>query len=265
MKPPHVRLAVLGFVALLAGSCGGADPAPDTGASPDEAVGPELTGELLVSAAASLTDVFAELGAAFAAEHPEVEVVFNLGSSSGLATQLVEGAPSDVFAAADMQPMEVVAAAGLVDDPAVFATNRLEIVVEPGNPLGITGLADLARDDVILVLAGEEVPAGRYAAEVLDAAGVRADPASLELDVRAVLGKVATGEADVGIVYHSDVVAGGERVEGVAIPAEANVVAEYPIAVLETSQVPELSAAFVEVVEGPEGRQALRAGGFGPA
>lgn len=244
------RRLVWSLLAALALGCGGPN---DTAAS---------DAELLVSAAASLTDVFEELGATFAAEQQAREPVFNLAGSQALTAQLLEGAPSDVFASADPEQMDLLVAEGLAGQPVLFATNVLEIVVEPGNPLGIDGLADLARDELVVVLAGEQVPAGRYAAEVLEAADVEVAPASLELDVRAVLTKVAAGEADVGIVYRSDVVASDGTVEGVPIPAEDNVVAEYHIAVLDAAEHPRAAAAFVDLVRGPEGERALSAAGF---
>ena len=115
-------------------------------------------------------------------------------------------------------------------DPVVFATNLLEIIVEPGNPLGITGVADLENDDLITVVCAPEVPCGKYAQQIFDAAGVTVTPDSLEENVRAVVTKVTAGEADAGIVYETDVTAAGDRGEGVEIPADINVVAEYPIA-----------------------------------
>lgn len=255
---------MLALLLLAAGGCGTSDPGAPAGRAPNAATGTELAGELLVATTASLTDVFEQLGEAFSDEHPDVEVVLNVASSSALVAQLLAGAPGDVFASADTAQMQRVVDAGLARDPEVLATNELAIVVEPGNPLDVTELEDLARDDLVLVLAGEEVPVGRYAAQVLAAADVEVTPASLELDVRAVLGKVAAGEADAGLVYRSDVVAGGDRVEGVGVPAGDNVVAEYPVAVLGDAGDPALAEAFVAFVQGPHGDRALFDAGFTP-
>ncbi|MDQ3974378.1 MAG: molybdate ABC transporter substrate-binding protein, partial [Actinomycetota bacterium] len=162
--------------------------------------------------------------------------------------------------------MQQVAEAGLVAGrPRPFADNRLVIAVEPGNPLGIRGLADLADPQVTVVLAAEEVPAGAYARQALAAAGVRATPSSLETDVRAVLGRVALGEADAGIVYVSDVVAARGRVEAVAIPPEHNVVVSYPIAVLAPAPNPDGAQAFVDFVLSPAGQAVLARFGFSPS
>jgi molybdate transport system substrate-binding protein len=223
----------------------------------------ELSGELVVFAAASLTDAFSELAEAFTAEHPDVRVVFNFAGSQVLASQIAEGAPADVFASADVVQMDVVAdAASTTAEPVVFTSNLLEIAVEPGNPHGVSALADLEAPDLIVVLPAEAVPAGRYAREALDAAGVALTPASLEQDVRAALAKVELGEADAALVYASDVAAADGRVDGVAIPAEHNVPASYPIAALADASNPRAAAAFVDFVLGAQGQDILAAYGF---
>jgi molybdate transport system substrate-binding protein len=258
-------LAALVLGALL-GGCGDAEPAPqapahDAGAGPSEAVG---GGEVVVFAAASLTDAFAAVSEALAERHPELTVLYNLAGSQQLAGQLVEGAPADVFASANQRQMDVVGDAGLLaGEPAPFIANELAVAVEPGNPLGIQGLADLGRPGVTLVLAAPEVPAGQYAREALAAAGVQARPASLEQDVRAVLQRVALGEADAGIVYRSDLAAEAD-VEGVEIPGEQNVVATYPIAALSAAPNPDGAQVFIEFVRSDEGQAILAEHGFTP-
>jgi molybdate transport system substrate-binding protein len=241
-------------VAVLAAACG-SDGDPDASG--------DVSGQLIVFAAASLTDAFDELGEAFVDANPDVEVVVNYAGSQTLASQIGEGAPSDVFASANTTQMDVVADAGnLVGDPEIFAANRLEIAVEPGNPLAIGGLTDLADPDLVLVLPAEEVPAGQYARQALDAAGVEVTPSSLEQDVRAALSKVALGEADASIVYASDIVASDGRADGVAIPAEQNVPASYPIAVLADAPNPVAAEAFVAFVTSDAGQQILTTNGF---
>ena len=217
--------------------------------------------QLIVFAAASLTDAFETLGDAYTQRHPGVEVMFNFASSSQLAGQVREGAPADVFASADERQMAAVA--DLVNgEPRTFARNRLEIAVEKGNPLGIRGLADLANPDLKLVLAGETVPAGRYAAQALQKAGVQVTPVSREVDVRAVLAKVALGEADTGIVYATDIVVGSGSVDGVEIPDAQNVTAIYPIAVLADAPNPDAAQEFVDFVLSPQGQDILAQHGF---
>ncbi len=187
----------------------------------------------------------------------------NFGGSAALATQITQGAPADVFASADQPNMQKVVAAGYVSAAAVFATNRLQVVVGHGNPKGIHSLADLARPGLVLVLCAPAVPCGAYGAQALSKAGVTVHPASQEQDVKAVVTKVHLGEADAGIVYRTDVRAAGSGVEGVDIPAEQNVTAAYPIAVLKGA-VP-AAGGFVDFVRSPQGQRILAGFGFGPA
>ena len=212
-----------------------------------------------VFAAASLTDAFGAVETAFEAVNPDVDVVLNLAASSALATQIVEGAPADVFASADETNMDRIA--DLLDEPAtVFATNRLQIVTEPGNPLGIASLDDLGDPSILFVTSAPEVPIGRYTAEVLTRAGVNLRPVSYEESVKGILTKVRTGEADAGIVYSTDVTAAGSSVTGVDIVDEYNVIARYPIARLTIS---EAAATFVDFVLSADGRSILDEFGFG--
>lgn len=266
-------VAVLTVVAAVATGCapgGASDGAGGAGAGgantggADTGGGAEVAGELLVFAAASLTDASEELRAAFVAMNPDVEVVFNHAGSQTLASQLETGAPADVFASADATQMERVAATrGLASDAETFATNALAIAVEAGNPAGIRSLDDLAAPDLLVVLPADEVPAGRYARQALDAAGVEVTPVSLEQDVRAALAKVELGEADAAIVYASDLAA-SVRADAVALPDEANVAAGYPIAVLADGPNRPAAEAYVAFVRSPEGQAILASHGFGP-
>jgi molybdate transport system substrate-binding protein len=234
-------LSILLVAGLVLSGCGGSE---------DE--------RLIVFAASSLTDVFDQLGAEFEVAHPGIEVIVNYGGSSSLAAQIEQGAPVDVFAAADRATMQRVLdeAEG---DAVVFAQNRLAIAVERGNPEGITGLDRLAEGDLIVVLADGSVPAGAYAAEVLALAGLELQPASYEANVRIVAAKVALGEADAGIVYRTDIVANDRQLDEVVIPDAVNVAAEYPIVVVTDG---EAARAFVDFVTGSTGRGALTAAGF---
>lgn len=245
MVSRRIRTTTVAALALLAVSC------TDGSAGSD--------GEVTVFAAASLTDAFAELGEAFGAANPGTDLAFGFASSSDLARQISEGAPADVFVSADLANMAKVVDA-VAAEPVVFATNRAEIVVAPGNPLGVTGVDDLAEQDLVLVVCAPEVPCGRYAQQVFDNAGVPFVADSLEENVRAVLTKVRLGEADAGIVYATDVLAAGDAATGVEIPDDVNVVAEYPIALLSDDDV---AAAFVRFVQGPDGRSVLARHGFG--
>lgn len=239
-------------VALLVGLSGCGGSAADDG-------GQTLT----VFAAASLTDVFTDLGAALEDQQPGLEVRFNFAGSSALATQIVQGAPADVFASANETQMSVVTDAGLAaDEPAVFASNVLEIAVPAGNPGGVTGLADFAREDLTLAVCAPDVPCGAAAAQVFAAAGVTAVPDTQEEDVRAALTKVELGEVDAALVYASDVASAGESVDGVAFPEAEQAVNDYPITRLADAANPDAARAFVDLVLSEAGRRALTDAGF---
>ncbi|MGE5210330.1 MAG: molybdate ABC transporter substrate-binding protein [Acidobacteriota bacterium] len=253
MRPGILVAALLAVVA--AASCG------SDGSASDHAAPPDIT----VFAAASLTAAFTELGDAFTAANPGAEVTFSFAGSSELVAQLREGAPADVFASADVANMDALVGADLVDgEPEVFATNVAEIIVEAGNPRGVTGVADLADDDLVVVQCAPEVPCGSYAEEVLANVGVTVTPSSLEQNVKAVVTKVLLGEADAGIVYRTDVLAAGDDADGVPIPDEVNVVAEYPVALVADAPDPPGGRAFIDFVLSTEGQQILADAGFGP-
>jgi len=226
--------------------------------------GADRPSEIRVSAAASLTDAFTELEAAFEATHPGFDVVLNLAGSSALRFQILEGAPVDVFASADAANMERVVEAGEVGfSPVVFARNRLQIAVPPGNPAGIAGLEDFDDQGALIGLCAAEVPCGTFARRALARAGVAPAPDTNEPDVRALLTKIELGELDAGIVYATDVVAAEGAVAGVDISREENVVAEYPIAVLERASNPAGARAFVDFVLSEGGQAILSNHGFG--
>jgi molybdate transport system substrate-binding protein len=285
-RRPFTLLLGTGLLALLSGACAPEGGAAATAPAPAEAgattapapVAAPVT--LNVFAAASLTDAFRELGAAFADEHPGVKPEFNFAGSQQLATQIVDGAPADVFASANQKQMAVAVQAGEVvsGTEQTFAGNRLVVVVPAANRAGLQGLADLAKPGVKVVLAAKAVPVGAYALEFLKQASAQADftPAfsptvmanvvSFEDDVTGVLGKVAQDEADAGIVYTSDLSgAVAEKLDTLPIPDELNVLAAYPIAALAHAPNPDLARAFVEFVRSPAGQAVLIRHGFLPA
>jgi molybdate transport system substrate-binding protein len=224
--------------------------------------GSSIESELLVSAAASLTDAFAEIESAFEEGNPGVDAVLNLGSSGALREQILEGAPVDVFASANTSNMAQVAETGeLSGEAEIFATNSLQIAVPTGNPGGVTGLEDFARDELLIGLCAEDVPCGDFGRQALANAGVTPSIDTNEPDVRALLNKIEAGELDAGITYVSDVLSTG-TLEGLEIPAEVNVVAEYPIATLAGAPNPDAAAAWVEFVLSDEGQAILTSHGF---
>ncbi len=238
-------LAVLAYVPVVAAVAAGCGDDGGNG------------GTLTVFAAASLSEAFARLPA---------DARFNFAGSDELAGQLREGAEADVYAAADVQNASELQAAGLVREPRVFATNRLVLVVPRDNPARIASVDDLRGDGVKLVLGAEGVPVGDYARRALAALGasdVLENAVSHEEDVKGVVGKVASGEADAGFVYASDVRAAGTDLRPIELPAGAQPNVRYAIAVVAKSDRRDEAERFVALVLADEGRQALREAGFG--
>jgi molybdate transport system substrate-binding protein len=253
----RVRAWVVPAMVVLVAGCG------DAGATPSGRAGDGLSGTLTVFAAASLTDVFTDLGDRLMDDNPDLHVQFNFAGSSALATQLTQGAPADVFASANQEQMTVVTDAGLADgDPAVFAHNVLEIAVPAGNPAGVTGLADFAREDLTFAVCAPDVPCGAAAEKVFDIAGIHAVPDTLEEDVRAALTKVELGEVDAALVYASDVASAGDAVEGIEFPEAEEAINDYPICTLADAPDPDAARAFVDLVRSDEGQHALERAGF---
>jgi molybdate transport system substrate-binding protein len=246
----RVPLALAAIALAVVGGCGDGQAAADRRT-------------LTVLAASSLSDAFTELGAMFDDAHDGVDVRFSFAASSALLQQLEQGAPADVIATADEESMRRAIAASSAANPTVIARNRLSIIVEPGNPQRVTGLADLARPDIVFVLCAPDVPCGKLAAAALTRAGVTAAPKSLEENVKGVVSRVTLGEADAGIVYVTDVRAAGNDAEGVAIDiaAETDLEAVYSVAVTARAQRADLARSWIDFLVGPAQRT-LRAYGF---
>jgi molybdate transport system substrate-binding protein len=255
-------LVVVLTLAFAAAACGGDDDDADDATPTTET--PSLTGSIIVSGAASLTGAFTTIKDDFVEAHPDAEVVINLGSSGQLSTQIQDGAPADVAAFADEAPMTALADQGLLEDePQIFARNQLVIVTKPGNPKGIEGLDDLATAGVI-ALCADSAPCGEFADQILTTAGVTIPPASVTRgqDVKATLAAVTEGDAEAAIVYVTDATAAGDRVDTVDIPEADNIIATYPVAVIEASTNTELAQAFVDHLLGDEGQAVLKDAGF---
>ncbi len=252
-------LAVLGCAVLFLTAC-----SSDDGSSGDgEPV------ELTVFAASSLTNAFAQIGADFEAANDGVTVTFNFGSSGDLAAQIASEGTADVFASASESYMDDVSADPGVSGRADFVQNQLVVITPPDNPADIQAIEDLGNDGVQVVLAAEGVPVGDYAREALDAAGISdavlANVVSNEEDNASVVAKIVSGEADAAIVYVSDVTSQvAPDVSAIDIPDAVNVIATYPIAVVEGAGDPETAQAFVDYVTGTEGQATLEAFGFLP-
>ena len=227
--------------------------------------GSEVAGTVTVFAASSLTEAFTKLGSQFERKYPGTDVRFNFLASSELATQIQQGAPFDAFASADDATMQKAIDSGDVtpsSPPSVIARNRLAIVVERGNPERIEGLADLSDPDLVVVLCGDAVPCGKYAAQAFSYAGVSVNPTSKAESAKAVVTTVTTGEADAGVVYVTDVKAARGAVSGVRIPAAQNVIATYPQAVARDAPNGVGAKAWVLFVTSKAGQKTLREFGF---
>ena len=251
-------VAALAAVATFAlAGCGGDTPASSSSSSKSSA--PSVSGTINVFAAASLTGSFTQLGKDFEAAHPGVKVVFNFAGSSALAKQINEGAPADVFASAAPKNMDDVKDKGT---PTNFVSNTLEIAVPKGNPGKITGLKDFADKSKKIALCAPQVPCGAAAEKVFKAAGITAQPDSLEQDVKAALTKVGLGEVDAALVYKTDVLSAKDKVEGIEFPESTMAVNEYPIATLTKAPNPDGAKAFVDYVLSDKGTAVLGAAGF---
>ena len=249
------RTALATALLLAAVTANGCSDAPTSESPPGEV--------LVVFAASSLTGAFTDLGAAFEAAHPGTNIEFNFAGSSDLVQQISDGAPADLFAAADVRSMAALVSDGLATGkPVTFARNTFEIIVEHGNPTQIVELADLTRSDLIVVLCADTLPCGRGAAATLALAGLTVTPKSYEDNVKGVVAKVISGEADAGIVYVTDVLAAGDDAMGVAIPDDVNVVNDYPIVVTKGSAHTPTAQTFVDFVASPAGQAILATYGF---
>lgn len=252
--------------ALLLSACGGsaADSAVGDSAEGDAAAPTTLT----VFAAASLTDTFEDLADRFAESHDGVDVQLSFAGSSDLVTQIREGAPADVVATADERTMQSLVEDDLVAaEPQNFVSNTLVIAVPTGNPERIEGLADLTGGGLDVVVCAPQVPCGAATETVAESAGVEIDAVSEEPAVTDVLGKVANGQADAGLVYRTDA-SGADEVDAVEFPESDDAVNLYPIAPVADAgnadaENAEAAQQFVDFVLSDEGRAVFDAAGFG--
>ncbi len=233
---------------------------------------------IVVSAATSLQYSFLEAAKLFERDHPGTRILFNFASSNQLANQIEQGAPVDVFASADMSILNRLADNNMITENSVMAKNKLTVIVSKSSSMEIEGLADLAKKRVRLIIAGSQVPAGRYARQFLhkmDQTGSYGSDYSLrvldnivseEPDLRMIAVKVAFGEGDAGIVYVSDVTRDMEnKVRTIAIADPLNVIATYGIAIVKSSAHPEAAKAFYSLWLSPKGQAIFTKNGFQPA
>ncbi|OBK10345.1 molybdate ABC transporter substrate-binding protein [Mycobacterium asiaticum] len=218
---------------------------------------------VVVFAAASLKQVFTQIGERFKADNPGARVQFNFAGSSELATQLTQGATADVFASADTAQMDRVAKAGLLAaEPTIFAANTLAIVTAPGNPKHVESFADLSTPGLSVVICQRPVPCGSATARIEEATGTQLHPVSEEPSVSDALNKVTTGQADAALVYVTDASGAGSKVTTVQFPEAASAVNTYPVAVLKNAPQSALAQKFAAAITAPTGQQILAQAGF---
>ncbi len=264
MRCTAVSLTVVATAGLLLAGCGSSGTPAGSPTTPAASAshGPTLSGTINVFAAASLKEAFSTLGKQFEAAHPGTKVVISFGPSSSLATQIIAGAPADVFASASTTNMDQVVKAGSAASPTNFAGNIMQIAVPPSNPAGLTQLSDLAKSSVKVALCQPAVPCGVTAAKVFTNANLTVTPVTQEIDVKAVLTKVTLGEVDAGVVYVTDVRSAGAKVKGIKIPEDVNASTKYPIAALTKAPNKAAAQAFADYVLSAEGAGVLTADGF---
>ena len=253
----RTRLLAAGLTLSLAGSltaCGGSKDGDASSSSTT----------ITVLAASSLTGSFTELAHEFEKDHPGVTVKLALDSSATLAQQALDGAPADVLATADTATMDG-AGDAVAEGPTDFATNTMVLVVPSDNPAGIGQFSDIANPGVSFIACVQTAPCGKVAAALLDDNAITTPAVSLEVDVKSVLSKVTTDEADAGFVYATDAVAAGDQVTSFDIPHAAEEITTYPIATLKQSKNADLAKQFMDLVLGSQGQQVLADAGFSPA
>ncbi len=227
-------------------------------------------GTLTIFAAASLTDVFEAVSQGFKSKHPEVKVQLSFGGSQSLRTQIEHGAPAHLFASANPKHLAILEKKGIVRTPIVFAGNSMVVVTPPDNPAKIASFKDLPNASRI-VLSGPSVPAGMYAEQILKNANyalgrdfidrVKKNVVSQETHVRQTLQKVVMGEADAALVYSTDALSAGKKVNIFSIPADYNVQASYPIAVVKGG-AETMAKMFTDYLVSDEGMKILESHGF---
>ena len=247
-------ITAVAFIATMA-ACSNDD---DTGEGGDAS-----ETSLTVLAASSLTESFDELAEQFESDHPGTTVNISYGSSSTLATQVIDGAPADVIATASPGSMEPVTDEGLTEgDPVVFATNSAAVAAPADNPADLQTLDDLAGDDVKVAVCVGTAPCGAVAADLFAEANLDITPVTQEVDVKSVLSKITTDEVDAGVVYQTDVIASGDDVVEIEIPNGISVTTDYLIASLAESTNIELAQEFAALVTSSAGETVLSDAGF---
>ena len=247
--------ALLASIAVALAACGG-----------DEESGGAAKTQLTVSAAASLKQAFTAYGKRF----PDASARFSFAGSDELAAQIENGVKPDVFAAANTKLPDALHAKGLVEQPTVFAGNRLVLAV-PADATKVGSLKDLERDGVALAVGAKDVPIGAYTRTVLDrlpaaqSRAILANVRSEEPDVAGITGKLTQGAVDAGFLYASDVRATDDKLKAIALPDRLQPSVAYGVVVVKGAKHPAQAKAFIAGLLHGAGAQALEDAGFLPA
>jgi molybdate transport system substrate-binding protein len=270
MRHPLIRAALATAMALLLAGCGSSSPS----ATSPVAGSPADSTKLTILAAASLTKVLPQIGAAFSQGHTGITFTYSFAGTDQLAAQIEQGAPADVFAGASTKYGDQLSDGGQIDPYTVFCTNQLVLITPASNPAGIGSLEDLSTKPAKLVIGSETVPVGTYTRTVLAnleavygagyAGKVLANVVSNEDSVTSIVAKVVSGEADAGFVYITDALGAGSKVNTITLPAEAQAVAKYPAAAVSASAHAAEAKQFVDYLLTAPAQALLRRAGFGP-
>ncbi len=261
MRRRGPRMTLIGATAaLVLAACGSSTPGSSgPGATPDP-----FSGSITVFAASSLTSAFNTAEKGLEIDHPGFKATYSFSGSQTLVTQLLNGAPADVIATANTDTMAQLTSKNLVETPVAFCQNKLEIVVAPGNPLGIKTLADLNNPGVKLVIGVPSVPVGEYVTDIEASDNIKFTPVSLQLDDASVLEQVESGDANAALVFVTDVIGAGGKVTGIPISDAQNKIGTYEIAALSASTNLKAAEAFVTSAVSGDIQTELRAAGFLP-
>jgi molybdate transport system substrate-binding protein len=251
------------LAALALAGCGSSGGDNSAAAPTADSSSTTVTGTITVLAASSLTGTFTQIGKDFEAANPGAKVTFSFGGSSTLAQQINQGAPADVFASASPTNMTQVSDAGGVSgQPVTFVKNQLVIAVPKGDPKNIHALSDLTPSNIKVAECAAAVPCGAAAQKAIAAAGVKITPATLEQDVKSALSKLTLGEVDAALVYRTDALAAGDKVQGIEFPESAQAINNYPMAVLKNAANPAGAKAFEDFVLSAKELAVLTQAGF---
>lgn len=267
MRKTARTITLVAALALTLTACGASTPeanetpapatsAEETNAPQEPAV--ELSGDITVLAAASLTESFTTLADQFMAENGDVNINLSFGSSSALALTVSEGSPADLLATADEKSMGVAIENMDGADPVIFAGNDLVIAVAPGNPENVEGLEQLSGSDLLISRCAPEVPCGRLTNAALEAGNLTMNAVTEGADVKATFAPLITGEVDAALVYRTDAMASND-VEIVEIEDPMGQQTVYPLVTLSDSDA---GQAFYDYLLSDAGSEVLGKAGF---